>query len=99
VALSLTAQRHCAPVRLPGGGRSLQFGRTSAPITPHLVQTALPSWPHQRVFSGGDLNLGGELSATTAKAALPWTKDIQSIPWPTRLSWLPPPTKIKYPAG
>ena len=28
-------RRHCALVRLSGGGRSLQFGRTSAPIKPH----------------------------------------------------------------
>jgi hypothetical protein len=34
-------QRHCVPVRLSGCGRSLQFGRTSAPIIPHCVHTAL----------------------------------------------------------
>jgi hypothetical protein len=32
---------HCTPVRLPGGGPSLQFGRTSAPIMPHRVHTVL----------------------------------------------------------
>jgi hypothetical protein len=37
--------RHCVPVRLPGGGRSLQFGRTSAPI--YLAKIGLvpsPLW-------------------------------------------------------
>ena len=35
-------RRHCTPVGLSGGGRSLQFGRTSAPIMPHLEQTVCP---------------------------------------------------------
>jgi hypothetical protein len=44
--------RHCVPVRLPGGGRSLQFGRTSAPIIPHLVHTALRFMSRSTVSSG-----------------------------------------------
>jgi hypothetical protein len=32
--------RHCAPVRLSDLGLCVQSGRTSAPIIPHLVQTA-----------------------------------------------------------
>jgi hypothetical protein len=44
--------RHCAPVWLRRAGRSLQFGRTSAPIMPHLVQTALRSRSRSTVSSG-----------------------------------------------
>jgi hypothetical protein len=32
-------RRHCAPVRLSRGGRSLQRGRASAPMMPQPVQT------------------------------------------------------------
>jgi hypothetical protein len=48
----LRHQRHCVPVRLSGFGRSLQFGRTSAPIMPHLVHTALRSRSRRTVSSG-----------------------------------------------
>ena len=60
--------RHCAPVRLPGGGRSLQFGRTSAPILPHLVHTALASRSRSAVSSG---------QRSTSTTALWWHKPVE----------------------
>jgi hypothetical protein len=44
--------RHCALVRDSDRGRSVQSGRTSAPIMPHLVQTALRSRSRSTVSSG-----------------------------------------------